>query len=61
MTHNELFKRLRKAGCFIVRHGGRHDLWFSPVTGKQKPVPRHGTKEIPIGLLKNLEKELLGL
>lgn len=61
MTHNDLFKRLKRAGCSIIRHGARHDIWYSPVTGKSRPMPRHGAKEVPTGLLKSIEKELLGL
>lgn len=61
MKTNDLLKRLRKAGCFIIRHGARHDIWFSPITGLARPVPRHGAKEIPSGTLKSIEKDLLGL
>lgn len=61
MTHNELIKRLERAGCTLVRHGTRHDIWYSPITGNKAPVPRHGRKEIPLGTLKSIEKELLGL
>ncbi len=61
MTTNQLVKRLRAAGCRLVRHGGRHDKWYSPITGRTAVVPRHGSKEVPTGLLKSLEKDLLGL
>ena len=61
MTVNQLIKRLRAAGCRLVRHGRRHDLWFSPITGLTRSVPRHGSKGVKIGLLKSLEKDLLGL
>ena len=61
MTVNQLIKRLRAAGCRLVRHGLRHDLWYSPITGLTRPVPRHGSKGVKIGLLKSLEKDLLGL
>ena len=61
MKNSEFVKRLKAAGCSIVRHGGSHDIWESPITGNQKPVSRHGSKEMPTGTLKTLEKELLGL
>ncbi len=61
MRYHELIRRLRRAGCTIDRHGTRHDIWYSPITGKKAPVPRHGRKEIPPGTLKSIEKELLGL
>lgn len=61
MRFSELTKRLSKAGCYVTRHGARHDLWFSPITGLEKAVPRHGSQEVKTGLLKAIEKELLGL
>lgn len=61
MKYNELTRRLTKAGCFVVRNGADHDIWFSPITGKQRPVPRHGSQEVSKGLLRKLEKDLLGL
>ena len=61
MTHNELIRRLERAGCTLVRHGTRHDIWYSLITGNKASVPRHGRKEIPPGTLKSIEKELLGL
>ena len=61
MKFNQLTRRLNKAGCFVVRNGGAHDIWYSPITGKLSPVPRHGTQEVPKGLLRKLEKVLLGL
>lgn len=61
MKTNEFVRRLKDAGCTLVRHGGGHDKWYSPITGKSRFVPRHGTKEVPEGLLKSLTKDLLGL
>ena len=61
MRYHELIRRLCRAGCTIDRHGTRHDIWYSPITGNKAPVPRHGSKEIPPGTLKSIEKELLGL
>ena len=37
MKTSEITKLLNKAGCYVVRHGSRHDLWFSPITGKIFP------------------------
>ena len=61
MKFNQLTKRLRKAGCLIVRNGAEHDIWYSPITGLRASVPRHGSQEVPIGLLRKIEKDLLGL
>ena len=32
MKITELERKLRKQGCYFVKHGKRHDLWFSPIT-----------------------------
>jgi hypothetical protein len=33
MKAKELVKLLKEAGCILVRHGSRHDIWISPKTG----------------------------
>ena len=56
MKTAELLKILKKNGCTLVRHGTRHDIWQSPITGKQFPVPRHKTDVKP-GLLNGILKD----
>lgn len=56
MKYSQLGAELRAAGCYVVRHGGNHDLWFSPKTGKTFTVARHGSKEVPLGTLKNIKR-----
>ena len=56
MKTQELIKLLKKNKCGILRHGSRHDIWYSDITKKQFPVPRHKT-EIPMGTLKNILKD----
>jgi mRNA interferase HicA len=56
MKRKELLKRITSAGCTLVRHGGRHDLYANPKTGKKQPVPRHD--EIDDNLAKHIIKEL---
>lgn len=58
MTYNELYRKLRKAKCFLLRHGRRHDIWKNSRNGKTTQVPRHGTGEVPIGTLKTIYQEL---
>jgi len=46
----ELLQLLKAANCSFVRHG-RHDVWFSPITGLNFPVPngiisRHTANEV---------------
>ena len=56
MKGSELVKLLKKNGCYLVEHGGRHDEWFSPITGKSFPVPRHN-KEVPKGTVLSILKD----
>lgn len=56
MKTAELLKILKKNGCYLIRHGSNHDIWFSPMTNKQFAVPRH-KDEIKIGTLKSILKE----
>ena len=56
MKRKELIKKITSAGCTFVRHGGRHDLYQNPKTGKKQPVPRHD--EIDEDLAKHIIKEL---
>lgn len=57
MKVSELKKLLKKAGCVIVRHGSRHDVWFSKITGKEFVLPRHGSKELPTGTCDKIRKD----
>ena len=56
MKLNELLKILSKNGIELVQHGKRHDFYYSPITEKSFPVPRHA-KEIAIGTLKSIMKD----
>jgi mRNA interferase HicA len=56
MKRKELLKKIFSVGCVLVRHGGRHDLYMNPKTGKKQPVPRHG--DIDENLAKHIIKAL---
>ncbi len=58
MKYNELYRKLRKAGCLLLRHGKRHDIWVNPANGKTIEVPRHGAEEVPPGTLKSIYQGL---
>ena len=49
MKFSELRRRIEAAGCFIVRNGANHDIYFSPITGLKFPVGRHMSEEVPKG------------
>lgn len=53
---SEIIKLLKKAGCYEVREGGKHDIWYSPITNMYFPVWHH-KKEIPTGTAEKIMKE----
>lgn len=57
MKTSDLLKQLKKNGCTFVRHGKRHDIWESPITGRLFAVPRHGAKEIPTGTANEIKEQ----
>ena len=56
MKRDELVRRLTDAGCKLLRHGGRHDIWINPHTGQKQPIPRH--REIDEALARHISKYL---
>lgn len=56
MKRRDLVTRLENAGCELLRHGGRHDIYHNPVTGRSEPVPRH--REINEILAKKILRSL---
>lgn len=57
MTYGELKKQLKKNGCCFLREGGNHEIWYSPITGKQFPIGRHNSEEVRTGTLQNIRKQ----
>lgn len=41
MKRREFLRELVTAGCYLKRHGKRHDLYVNPNNGRKAPVPRH--------------------
>ena len=41
MKRRELIARLQDAGGRLLRHGGGHDIYHNPQTGRSQPVPKH--------------------
>lgn len=60
MTVNQLKMELRRAGCYLLRHGAKHDIWYSPITGKQTQISRHGSEEVKLKTLRGIYEDLLG-
>ena len=57
MKTSELTRMLRRAGCHIVEHGAKHDVWYSPVTDTEFLVWRHPSKEIKKGTAEAILKD----
>lgn len=60
MKYSELEAELTAAGCRVVRKGGNHLIWFSPITGKKFPLGHHGAKEVPPSTARSVRR-LAGL
>jgi len=58
VKRDDLVRQLLAAGCLLLRHGGRHDIYVNPRSGQKQPVPRH--REIDEALAKHIFK-FLGL
>lgn len=56
MKRGALIKQLTKRGCYLKRHGSKHDIYANPLNGKQAPIPRH--PEIRESLVKLIKKQL---
>ena len=56
MKRRNLITQLEKAGCYLIRHGGKHDIYHNPNTGKTEPVPRH--REVNERLARKIIKSL---
>ncbi|MGI6691597.1 MAG: type II toxin-antitoxin system HicA family toxin [Clostridiales bacterium] len=57
MKVSEKKRQLLKAGCYKVREGTNHEVWYSPITGNRFPISRHDGKELPTGTAKIIDKQ----
>jgi predicted RNA binding protein YcfA (HicA-like mRNA interferase family) len=59
MRYREIAKRLRKLGCEELRRGkGSHRVWFNPATGHVASVPDWGSKDLALGTVRAIIREL---
>ena len=56
MKRRDLIRRLEKMGCEFVRHGGKHDWYFNPLTGVSQAIPRH--REVKEHLARQIIREM---
>lgn len=58
MKYSELERKIRKeTNCKVFREGGKHTIWINPDTGKQFPISRDKTKDVPPGTLKSIMRD----
>lgn len=57
MTYGELKRLLKKYGCQFEQDGKKHEMWYSPITGKKFPVGRHNSQEVFPGTLAAIKKQ----
>jgi mRNA interferase HicA len=41
MKRRQFVEELHRHGCYLLRHGGNHDIYLNPKNGRQTAVPRH--------------------
>jgi len=56
VKRTQFLKELTAAGCELVRHGKKHDIYRNPRNGQQQPVPRH--TELDNDLVAHIRKHL---
>ena len=57
MKYSELEKKLKKAGCYFVRNGKKHPVWYSPETDKEFQTSHHKSQEVKKGTLQSILKD----
>ena len=57
MNVSELKRQLRNFHCKKIGEYTGHEKWYSPITGKEFPIPRHDSKEIATGTLNRILKD----
>ena len=60
MNHKEFTRKLHALGCReIIRRGsGSHRKWINPISGKGTVIPDRGNKDLKIGTIKGILKQL---
>ncbi len=57
MKDSELIRLLGSYCVTLKRSGHSHDLYYSPITGKTFPVPRHPSQEVRTGTLEAILRQ----
>lgn len=57
MKYNELHRKLKKHGCYLIGEEAGHPLWYSPITDKTFTTSHHGKQEVATGTLKSIMRD----
>jgi mRNA interferase HicA len=57
VKYSEIEKKLKKAGCYLMQRGGKHPVWYSPITGRAFTTSHHKSEEAKLGTLKSISKQ----
>jgi len=56
VKRRDLVRELVEQGCYLRRHGRKHDIYINPKNGKKAPIPRH--PEIKESLCELIKRQL---
>lgn len=57
MKYSEVERKVKKHGCYFVRDGKKHPIWFSPITGKEFQLSKHRSEEVKPGTLNSISRD----
>ena len=60
MKYREISRKLKMLGCDEMRHrgAGSHRVWRNPENGKIAPIPDWGPKDLKLGTLRAIIRQL---
>lgn len=60
MTYRMAARKLLALGCQEIprRGGGSHRKWTNPVTAKSTVIPDHGSRDLKLGTLRAVVRQL---
>ncbi|MCD4798472.1 MAG: type II toxin-antitoxin system HicA family toxin [Methanosarcinales archaeon] len=56
MKRRDFIRELVDDGCYLKRHGSKHDIYVNSKNGRKAPVPRHS--DIKRSLCELIKKQL---
>lgn len=57
MKHSEVEKKVKNSGCYFLKNGKKHPIWFSPITQKEFQLSHHRSEEVKFGTLKSISRD----